>query len=767
MTHRSVAGPSARSVAAWTRAGALLVPLMGVLALALGLAALAPGGGARAELPSWTPPGTSAWAETPEGRVRLIAARGALNGESTVRLGLEFDMVDDWKVYWRSPGDAGYPPSIDWSGSANLTDAAMLWPAPERFSVLGIETLGYKDGVVYPLHATVADAGESLRLRADVDYLTCADLCIPRTVSLSLDLPAGPGAPTDHAHAINRAESAVPGDGTAHGLRLDEAAVVGDGTVLRVAVAADPPLTAPDLFVEGPEGSWFDPPTVARDPDSGLAVLWSRVGGLDDLRGVPLTVTVVEGPRGMEAEVTPVAAAAPHPLAALAEAGGTGGGPGVGAGLGGGAPQPPPLDAATLLTMVGLALLGGLILNLMPCVLPVLSLKVLGLVGHGGAAPAHARTSFLMSAAGIVTSFLVLGAAAIAVKAAGVAVGWGIQFQQPAFLVVMIVLLSLFAANLWGLFEVALPGWLAGAASAGATRAGGDDPGSPWGAFGTGAFATLLATPCSAPFLGTAVGFALSRGWAEIGLIFLALGVGMALPYLLIAARPGLATRLPRPGRWMIGLKAVLGLALAGTAVWLVTVLAAQVPPLAAALVAALMAVMVLALAIPRRPLRAGLAGLAALAALALPAWAGLMPGAGGADGRGPDATAPAAGAWRSLDVAAIPGLVAEGRTVFVDVTADWCVTCIVNKRAVLDQDPVAARLAGDDMVLMRGDWTRPDAAIAAYLASFGRYGIPFNAVYGRAAPDGLTLPELLTPGVVLDAIDAAAAPVTAARPES
>jgi suppressor for copper-sensitivity B len=540
---------------------------------------------------------------------------------------------------------------------------------------------------------------------------------------------------------------AVPGDGADHGLRLDAVALEEGGTLLRVAVQADPPLTAPDLFVEGPEGAWFDPPQVAHDPDSGLTVLWSRAGGVEDLRGVPLTVTVVDGVRGMEADIAPAAAAGPHPLAGLLrdQAGTASGTTGAG----------------TLLTMLGLALLGGLILNLMPCVLPVLSLKVLGVVGHGGGAAAHARASFLMSAAGIVASFLLLGAAAIAVKGAGVAVGWGIQFQQPVFLVVMVVLLSLFAANLWGLFEVGLPGWLAGAASAGSNGAGGGDPGSLWGAFGTGAFATLLATPCSAPFLGTAVGFALSRGWAEIGLIFLALGVGMALPYLLVAARPGLATRLPRPGRWMLWLKAALGVALAGTAVWLLTVLAAQVPPLAAAAVAALMVAMVLALAIPRRAMRGALAGLAALAALALPAWAGLVPGGG--DARDSAGAARTADAWVPLDAAAIPALVAEGRTVFVDVTADWCVTCIVNKRVVLDQEPVAGRLAADDMVLMRGDWTRPDAAIATYLAGFGRYGIPFNAVYGRAAPDGVTLPELLTPGAVMDAIDRAAATATAA----
>jgi suppressor for copper-sensitivity B len=264
-----------------------------------------------------------------------------------------------------------------------------------------------------------------------------------------------------------------------------------------------------------------------------------------------------------------------------------------------------------------------------------------------------------------------------------------------------------------------------------------------------------LATPCSAPFLGTSVGFALSRGALEIFLIFAALGVGLALPYLLVAARPGLATRLPRPGRWMIWLKALLGLALAATAAWLVSVLAAQVPPLAAGVVGGLMVVMVLALALPRG--RAAVAGLAALAALALPAWGDRLP----APDAAPTPLAEADEAWQPLDPAAIPGLVAEGRRVFVDVTADWCVTCLVNKRVVLDRDPVATHLDDEDIVLMRGDWTRPDDGIAAYLAAFGRYGIPFNVVYGPGAPDGVPLPELLSPEPVLKALDRASAPAS------
>jgi suppressor for copper-sensitivity B len=360
-----------------------------------------------------------------------------------------------------------------------------------------------------------------------------------------------------------------------------------------------------------------------------------------------------------------------------------------------------------------------------------------------------------MTAAGIVFSFLVLAVAALGLRSAGVVIGWGIQFQQPAFLVAMSLLLTLFACNMWGIFEIRLPGWASGLA------AGGGEGQSLPGAFGTGAFTTLVATPCSAPFLGTAVGFALSRGAFEIFAVFAALGIGLALPYLLVAAAPGLASYLPRPGPWMVVFRRILGFALAATVLWLVSVLVAQSGIGAAIAVGALMAVTVLVLwgraRWPRasagagRALTAGAVGVVAVLAflapvLLAPKWAP-APVAGVVDG-----------VWRPFDKVQILNHVGAGKTVFVDVTADWCISCQVNKSLVLDRGEVAAYLAGDSVVAMRADWTRPSDEISAYLASFGRYGIPFNVVYGPAAPSGVVLSELLTPDEVLAAFGRASA---------
>jgi suppressor for copper-sensitivity B len=273
------------------------------------------------------------------------------------------------------------------------------------------------------------------------------------------------------------------------------------------------------------------------------------------------------------------------------------------------------------------------------------------------------------------------------------------------------------------------------------------------GSFAAGAFATLLATPCSAPFLGTAVGFALARGAGEIVLVFAALGLGLAAPWLLVAAFPRLAQALPRPGRWMVWLKAVLGVALLVAALWLISILDLQIGRIAAILVAVLLAAVMLALALrlslPRRWRGAAPAVVAvlAVAAITVPALVPVVEAA-----PEPEAAADA-GPWRLFAEAEIAGLVASGKTVMVDVTADWCLTCQVNKRLVLNSEELRPLIQSPDLVAMRADWTRPNPAIAAYLAGFGRYGIPFNAVYGPKAPAGIVLPEVLTKEAVREAI--------------
>jgi suppressor for copper-sensitivity B len=657
-------------------------------------------------------PGASAWFTTDQGQVRLVAAQAFVGDDAAIELGLEFRLAPHWKIYWRSPGDAGYPPHLDWAGSTNLAAAVVAWPAPQRFSVLGLETVGYEGTIVLPIHARAARAGQPLQAHLALDYLTCKEICIPYKTTLSLDLPAAAGtAGGGFGPLIARFAAQVPGDGRDSGLAL-AGAVVRAGTpgTLDITVRSDRPLARPDAFVEGADGVTFGAPQplAATAPDETLLRLKALgpKAAVAGLVGKPLVVTLVDGARAMEATVVPAQGA-------------------------------PALALAALWPMLAVALLGGLILNVMPCVLPVLSLKLVGALEHAERPLRVVRIGFLATAAGILLSFLALALAMAALTRAGVAVGWGMQFQEPFFLATMVALLTLFAANLWGLYEVALPPALSDLAGRAAL-----------GNVATGAFATLLATPCSAPFLGTALGFALASGPVEIIAIFLALGIGFAAPYLVVAAAPRLIRLLPRPGRWMVALKRVLGVALGATALWLLGVMAAERGWGAALLLGALMVGLTASLAwLSAGAIRRGAAACLVVAALAVPAVTTAPPAS----------AIGAAGLWRPFDPAALGPLVHDGRVVFVDVTAEWCLTCKVNERFVLDSAAVRERLAAPGVIAMRADWTRPDAAIAAYLRRFGRYGIPFNAVYGPGAPAGVALPEILTTDAVRAALRQAA----------
>lgn len=616
-----------------------------------------------------TPPPSQA--ATPETHIRLLAGRTAVGEHNPVPLGLHFLLEKGWKIYWRTAGDAGFPPTLSWEGSENLAAVAIHWPVPTRFSWAGLETTGYQDEVVLPLQITVNNPEEPARIRLQVDYLVCSDICIPGRANLGLDLPAGRGEISQDATTINRYERMVPGHH--HGIRLLSAVhrTEEDGSAsLDIEAESDTPFSKKiDLFVERHtqdqrDGIGTAQPKVHASEDRRRIRLQSRLTSPYE-PGQELTLTLVDDDRGAETTRIP-----DHQ------------------------PPSPATYGSGMAVMLGLAFLGGLILNLMPCVLPVLSLKILHLANHAGREQRDIRTGFAGSALGVVLTFAGLGAVLAALKAGGASFGWGIQFQNPLFLSLLALILVGFALNLWGLFEIRLPERLNQFAGTGTLS-------SRWaGPVANGVFATILATPCSAPFLGTAVGFALARGPLEIMLVFITLGLGMALPWIMVATVPGIGRILPRPGPWMIHLRRTMGVALLATAIWLVTIMASQQQG-------------------PARP----------------------------------------EGAWIPFDEQDIRAQVAKGHVVLVDVTAQWCITCQVNKAVVLSREPVARLLEHPDVVGMRADWTSADPRISSYLAGFGRYGIPFNIVYGPASPEGIVLPEILTAGAILGAMQKAQGP--------
>jgi suppressor for copper-sensitivity B len=650
---------------------------------------------------------------------RLVVGGTEANDPATAWLGLDVHLGPGWHTYWRSAGDAGAPPEFDWSASHNVAQTTVEWPAPHRFSEDGIDTFGYADRVLFPVKLRLQDPSKPAHVSLKLTLYVCSTICTQNDVHLEADVPQA----ADQADALNLIgewRSKVPPSHSPtisiRSLKLERQGK----PRLVLDVHARPALSQPDVFVDGDTAVAGDPPQIEQAAD-GVSLITVPLDGLDHAHpNQPLHVTLVDGSRALEA-VLPQSAGA----ATVAS------------------PTPAPAETNTIWSIIALSLLGGFILNFMPCVFPVLSLKLVSLMQQASGEVRSARVQFTASAAGIVASFLALAAILILLKSGGAEIGWGIQFQQPAFLIAMAAILAAFAANLLGLFEIRLPWWLARRVG---NAIGG---GSIASHFVNGFVMTLLATPCSAPFVGTAVAFALSRNAPQILIVFAGLGLGMASPYLLLAAVPQVSRVFPRPGPWMVVLRRIAAAAMVATSVWLLTILAGLDGTGAAVLIAASLAAMGLLFAKPlRRLTRTTVGGFAvALVAFGFIAAERLPQSSGASDVQEIS--------WQPFVPENIAQMVRSGRTVFVDVGASWCVTCKVNETLVIDSASVRRHLVSD-VVPIKADWTRPNETISAYLQSFHRYGLPFNAVFGPAAPAGIVLPELLTQKAVLDAFDAA-----------
>lgn len=627
-------------------------------------------------------------------------------------LGVRVRLGPGWKIYWKSPGDTGLPPQFDWSGSSNVASAEVQWPLPHRASILGIESVGYTGEVLFPVKVQIEDPDENASADLKLVLYACSTICIREERDLKADLSRPSSA--DAQAQIDEWRSKVPPQRSASLSITSVALLHSTPPRIRVEATTAQPLANPDLFVAGPSGTYADRPDVKTSGDRTVLTAALQIPPDDPDALSNLTVTLVDGPLAVEAAV-PSDRSPPSngPHASR--------------------------ETESWIAVIATALLGGLILNAMPCVFPVLSLKLISFVNYDAARRRTFRLGFIASASGVVVSFLVLASALVALQASGAIVGWGIQFQQPLFLAAMAGVITLFAANLLGLFEVSLP---LGLLNALARRGIGSSIPSH---FANGFVATLLATPCSAPFVGTAVSYALSRGPLETYSVFAALGVGMATPNLLIACVPSLANRLPRPGPWMLWLKRALAVPLLATAAWLVVLVGTTAGVVSASLTAAVLGAGLVALwwraTSPSPNAAIAVSSVLFLVIAGLSATVIQLTRVTEAGARQIQ--------WRPFTE--LDQLVHSGQTVFLDITADWCVTCKVNKALVVNNRTISQRLS-NDVVPVQADWTRPDPRIALYLKSHGRYGLPFNVVFGPGAPDGIVLPELLTTDAVLSA---------------
>ena len=495
--------------------------------------------------------------------LELISSVNSIPKENNLHLGLYFKLDPGWKIYWKYPGKAGYPPGIDWVKSKNIKDLEILWPKPEKFEILGMESLGYSKEVILPIKLIIENNNEKLLANFDVDYLTCKKICIPFNDNLILNIPTGDGQVSEYGKVINQ--------------YIDKSNYLNYSSLL--------------------------------NPDSILLFLF-------------------------------------------------------------------------------IAFVGGVILNFMPCVFPVLSLKIYNVLSQQqqNINNKTIKRNFLATILGIIFSFFVLSLITVLLKSLGHSLGWGFQFQSPIFLSFMILILILFSLNLIDFFSIDIPFFFKKFLNKVINF--NKKSSEFFQNFLLGSFITILSTPCSAPFIGTALGFAFVSSNQVIFLIFFCISLGLSSPYIILATKPQILSFLPKPGLWMKKFKYFLSFLLILTAIWLASVLLIQINAI-------------------------------------------------NNDSKNNN--------WLNFDTIKLKELVNENNIVFVDITADWCMTCFYNKKTVLDRKKVKNIFEKYDVKKMRGNLTKPNKEINKYINSYGRFGIPANVIYSPSAPQGVLLPEVLT----------------------
>jgi len=676
----------------------------------------------------------TASATTPQVQAELLAAANAVQPGEDIRLALHQRIIPHWHTYWINPGDSGLPTTIAWKLPAGARASDIEWPTPGRFKLGPVTNYGYENEVTLLSTVSVPDSlkpGEQFLVKATVDWLVCREECLPQQVELELSLPVvAPGTPRQAGNRlIDQAQAALPAD-SPWPVRID-------------SNTADLQLRASGPGISGLQAAevWF------------YAEEWGKTS-----HGAPQTFRI-EGDT-LEMHVKPGEAPATADsylkgILAIRDNNGALKSYKVNAPVGGltanKCTTSAPRNEVELGAALLLSLLGGLILNLMPCVFPVLSIKALSLLKHVHQPVRQTRLQGLAYTAGVLASFSGLAAVLIALKTGGAEVGWGFQFQSPLFVLAVAYLMFAVGLSLSGVFTFGAS--VSGLGSSLAERSG------YAGSFFTGVLATVVATPCTAPFMGAALGFALTQPAPVLLVIFLSLGLGLALPYLLLSFWPWLQHLLPRPGPWMERLKEGLAFPMYGAAAWLVWVLAQQAGPNAIAVALGGMVSIAFAAWLfehshnSRPAARHAGRGLAAVAlAIAL---AGAYFGIASA----PSEAAPAAKAWEPYSKARFEALRTAGKPVFVNFTAAWCITCLANEKLALSDDKVLAAFHQAGITYLKGDWTNRDPQISAHLSDFGRSGVPLYLFYpGNGKAEARVLPQLLTPEIVLAHLEIPAA---------
>ncbi len=599
----------------------------------------------------------------------LLFGEKSASNPSEILFGLKVNLLPKWKIYWRNPGDAGLPPEINFNNANNIKSAKLLYPNPKRFDFFGIETFGYEKKVIFPLEIILEQQEQVMSGFLELNAQVCSDICVPVTHKFNLNKLNLDNESKMQLEEIITYKNQVPRLAEQN-LKLISSNFQEDK--LKITFENNLNIKPYDIIIEDSEGHIYSKPYYSSKENLLNLSINLTNKNKDNFTG--LKFTFLTDNYSYQASIRNLTTLKINNVLNNIDN---------------------PLSFQILL----IAFIGGFILNFMPCVLPVLSLKMIQLVSLSSKSRTVYNKKLFFNILGILTTFFLLATITYFIKASGNLVGWGIQFQNPYFLLFMIILTSFFALNLLGIFHYFLPAKLLSIFS---YKGKGffDD-------FLTGMFLTFLATPCTAPLVGTAIGFALSGSIIEIYSVLLIMGFGLSLPLILFGLFPRMISFIPKPGNWLINFKKLMALLLLITSLWLINIL----------------------LELQSNINKFSETNISDKSIIN----------------------------WNIIGNIGLPNqLVKEGKTVFIDVTADWCLTCKVNKIFVIDTKEVSELFKKNNVIILRLDWTKPNEKIKQFLASKGRYGIPFNEIYSPLIPDGKIFPELLTVKVIKEYLDTA-----------
>ena len=682
--------------------------------------------------------------KTPHVEAEIISRLAAVQPGQPIEVALRLKIIKHWHTYWQNPGDSGLPTKLTWTLPEGVSAGPIEWPHPKPLPLGPLMNFGYEGEVLHLVKLQTPaslKAGSNIALKAKAEWLVCSDVCIPEGADLSIELPVIGSSPLPDNRwttAFKEARLALPGTLPA----WKTAARVENGkAIITLAAPAGTNIEASELFfyplreeiianagrqISGKTADGLSLTVPMADPVNttlkaldGVLVSKTGWGSAHAGRAVAISAPVVYG---MSAAAASLAKTPSGPAAAG--------------------------DDLGFLVAILFAFVGGLFLNLMPCVFPVLGIKVMGFVQHAQGDQRRLKLQGFAFLAGVVGSFWILAGLLIALRAGGASVGWGFQLQSPVFVTLLALLFLLMALNLSGVFEMGLR--LQSAAGGIQTK---QNRGPVVDAFLSGVLATIIATPCTAPFMGAALGYTLSQSAFVSLLVFTAVAFGVAAPVVALSLFPGWLRHLPKPGAWMDGFKQFMAFPLYATVVWLVWVLGSQQGNDGAAMLLSGMVVVAFAAWLYGRwqlenPLRALITAVALFAVGTAIAWPGPT---GSLVARGVGQVS-ATDQWIPFSKEKVAELRSQGRAVFIDFTATWCITCQVNKRVALNDSAVLQRFSELNIVTMKADWTVKDAAITEALAEFGRNGVPLYVFYPATGEPKL-LPEILTPAIVLSSL--------------